>query len=562
MSNINQILSRIVHMQSQIVQRLNKTPVVGSAGSVGSSSDILKINQDIESLTTRVYSISNTNNTLSSLIDGLSENISSISIDGIIPLKTLEISGNTIPLSNEYNCYKLTPSSTLNLEFDNSNVSEFDGGEFYLMLDFTNGIQTVNFPDTFVWKHGTSAPTINSKTLYIFKCTYLYTDPIAYVGEFITSVDNTDYDSGMWVFNYDFSNSILTPSDDFANNGQTYGKIDFNVPLSYSYIDEDDDGYADLQDWVPTDSYTIKINKGSTCTGINANYGSNMQYFIFGESSTAFLHGEVILNGGEWYGGITSNITAQDVMWNITNGNGIFDIIINDGYWDGNAHNIDWPTFMQNITINGGTVESFYGEARITINGGKITNYLKIGSPDVSDLKIKGGEINELSFYLHNDCSIENANIGIIKADSIYIDPRDFVYTRNGNGIAFIKNSKINTIESTLFHQGRQYVEGKYIDCPMIENCEIDNWILPLETDNGTNRHTFHIKNSKINLLQMPSEEIINKYVDYVGAQDFNNIIIINIDANSEVTIAKNMQNKSYIELVIEDGAKITYLNN
>ncbi len=68
------------------------------------------------------------------------------------------------------------------------------------MIDLTDGIQTINFPDTFKWKDNTSEPTINSKSLYIFKCTYLYTDPIAYTGEFITSVTNTDYDKGLWIF--------------------------------------------------------------------------------------------------------------------------------------------------------------------------------------------------------------------------------------------------------------------------------------------------------------------------------------------------------------------------
>ena len=124
---------------------------------------------------------------------------------GIIPLNIKHLSGETIQLSNDYNCYCLTPSATLNLQFDTSNVSEFDGGEFYLMVDFTNGIQTINFPDTFTWKQGTSAPSINSETLYIFKCTYLYTDPIAYVGEFITSIINRDYDKGLWFLNEDDS---------------------------------------------------------------------------------------------------------------------------------------------------------------------------------------------------------------------------------------------------------------------------------------------------------------------------------------------------------------------
>ena len=44
MSNINQILSRIVHMQSQIVQRLNKTPVLGGTAELPSS--VVKLDQN------------------------------------------------------------------------------------------------------------------------------------------------------------------------------------------------------------------------------------------------------------------------------------------------------------------------------------------------------------------------------------------------------------------------------------------------------------------------------------------------------------------------------------
>ena len=68
------------------------------------------------------------------------------------------------------------------------------------MIDLSDGIQTINFPDTFKWKDNTAMPNISNTSLYIFKCTYLYTDPIAYTGEFITSVTNTDYDKGLWIF--------------------------------------------------------------------------------------------------------------------------------------------------------------------------------------------------------------------------------------------------------------------------------------------------------------------------------------------------------------------------
>ena len=541
----------------------------------GTASDDIIEKSENEKIIDLQNNLNDLNNSLSSVISGLTEDISNISVDGIIPLKMLEISGNTIPLSNEYNCYKLTPSSALNLEFDNSNVSKFDGGEFYLMIDFTDGIQTINFPSTFTWKNNESKPTMNATKLYIFKCTYLYTDPIAYVGEFITSVDNIDYDSGMWVFVNDRSSSkvetIIAPKSRlqkdvpaFDNNGSTYGKIEFVVPIDFSYIDDNESGEfesdSDTYDYVPTyySDYKIVINKGSVCTGIKANF----DYCYFWDSYVANV-GKVVLNGGEWYGGAGTNLTEENFSY-VGGDFSPFIIEINDGYWDGTA-NTDWlglGPYGQGITINGGIVESFYDHGNVDVNGGKIKK-LYIGSADTSMLTIKGGEIDELGFYLYNDCSIENANIGIIKADDEYF--QNCYYNRWGSGIIFIKNSTINTIESTLFGTIGSYINGKWVLTPtIIENCKINIWNLPLNVDiHNTNTATYNIINSKIGLLQLPSEEMINNYMNntgMAGLEDFK--IIINIDANSEVTIAKNMQNKSYIELVIEDGANITYLNN
>jgi hypothetical protein len=123
--------------------------------------------------------------------------------NGIIPLKNITITGSgykTITLDNQYNCYTIKPSGTCYLRFDNLNVKQDVGGEFYLMIDLSDGVKTIYFPSSFQWKINTVAPTMNAKKLYIFKCMYLYTDPIAYTGQFLAAVDNLDYDNGLWIF--------------------------------------------------------------------------------------------------------------------------------------------------------------------------------------------------------------------------------------------------------------------------------------------------------------------------------------------------------------------------
>ena len=58
---------------------------------------------------------------------------------------------------------------------------------------------------------------------------YLYTDPIAYTGEFITSVVNTDYDKGLWIFNED---GTVVPS----YNGIEYSNQDIIVNYNQKLI--------------------------------------------------------------------------------------------------------------------------------------------------------------------------------------------------------------------------------------------------------------------------------------------------------------------------------------
>ncbi len=170
------------------------------------------------------------------------------SSNGITPLNNLDITGNVVKLDNKYNCYTIKPTSTLNLVFDNSNVNQEVGGEFYLMIDLSDGIQTINFPDTFKWKNNTAMPNISNTSLYIFKCTYLYTDPIAYTGEFITSVTNTDYEKGLWIFTDSNKTNLYSNFDDeFSEQGDLYVNLltlnrDNN---SQYYIDVNKDAQVD-----------------------------------------------------------------------------------------------------------------------------------------------------------------------------------------------------------------------------------------------------------------------------------------------------------------------------
>jgi hypothetical protein len=150
------------------------------------------------------------------------------------------------------------------------------------MIDLTDGIQTINFPDTFKWKDNTVMPTINAQNLYIFKCVYLYTDPIAYTGELVTSVVNTDYEYGIWYFKYSLGEYIplegvnqgeltysgyenTTNANVQTNNFKvTVGK---NAVIDYFYLESNGYGWNEEDEYgnwidIPTNDPYLVVNGG------------------------------------------------------------------------------------------------------------------------------------------------------------------------------------------------------------------------------------------------------------------------------------------------------------
>jgi hypothetical protein len=266
---------------------------------------------------------------------------------GIKTFKTLEVSGNVVKLDNKYNCYKLKPTSTLNLTFDNSEVKQERGGEFYLMIDLSDGVKTINFPDTFKWKNNTTKPTINAQNLYIFKCMYLYTDPIAYTGEFITSVVNKDYDG---IVVYGFSD----PGDNYWDNPEatiTKPIIGFD---GVNYINEitltgrDDLMYYGEQ-CTPclndTDIFVTSIKVGP-----NGKIGK------ISVDSDNEVNSEIIVNGGT----INSIVGGSYEMWSSY-------ITLNSGYIG--MLNLD----NYSITMYDGLIDDMYFyQSKFSIYGGEV----------------------------------------------------------------------------------------------------------------------------------------------------------------------------------------------
>ena len=462
------------------------------------SNDIIE--QSIKSKFIQLQSnIENNNTILNTDIMSLSSAINNFKISGgIIPLNIKQVSGNTVELSNEYNCYKLTPSSNFELQFDNSLVKNYNGGEFYLMLDFTRGIYSINFPDTFAWKKGTEEPTINSKNLYIFKCTYLYTDPISYIGEFITSVNNQDYDKGAWSYDKQgIPNGVL--------KGIQYAD---NLILQL-------------------DAKTI-INSGEfNIISVPFNYIEN-EYFVY----EFVQRPQLIINGG------------------------IINDIIGFACYDGDLNEIlenlwydNWPDF--NLIINGGLFNTLsVGES---FNKMHAFVYADVKNATIQTIYNEHAGDSRYTNSTFTNCDILSCynqyywgSISCIQCNIEYFETRDTVPFN-------IKkcNIKKMNISSFAYSDLQQNIEDTVIETLILTGSDI------IDIKNSIIKNMIIQAGGFIKINITGSSQILittNRLI-------YEENIILNIAGTSKVNIPSKFKNNEYITLNIEDGAIVTYFD-
>ena len=248
---------------------------------------------ELKALEDRVGVVENT-------ISGMTTDIAALetSIQGPKLLHNVDVVGGTVILEPAYNSYRIKPTDSTTISIS-SDLGEITGAEFYLIIDLSESVESITFPDNFSFVGGT-APTMNKTGYYTIRVIYSALGEGGCFGEYLgVTHDPVDLTKGIWYWDQN-------------------GELDTSVFEGQEYV-----AFGGLV------GGTLLVNRGSSIGTLTINeldYPEQLEV-------TVNLHGTIqSINCAREYEDTTINIV-----------NGYADII--DGVWD-----------YYTVNITGGTV--------------------------------------------------------------------------------------------------------------------------------------------------------------------------------------------------------------
>jgi len=122
-------------------------------------------------------------------------------LTGLDILHPVAVTGGAVVLDAAHNAYTIKPTEVTTVSIDASGLGEVVGASFFILLDFSEGAQTVTFPAAWTWVGGT-APTMTAKGVHVIRVTYASHGQTAFLAEYVGVAKNVqDLTRGIWYWN-------------------------------------------------------------------------------------------------------------------------------------------------------------------------------------------------------------------------------------------------------------------------------------------------------------------------------------------------------------------------